>query len=149
MKKKIILILFISCILCGCTSIQSKSIESIVNESVSKNLRVYNTYRKGYKYNLAKGLCSVDSSDFNEVIASRDYKYYLYVDGVSYYNKVIEKYEERKEPYYSILCRKDSSFKIFLFIFFIYHNFTVRVVKPRLGGAVVNGSSFLCLFVID
>lgn len=102
MKKKIILILFISCILCGCTSVQSKSIESIVNESVSKNLRVYNTYRKGYKYNLAKGLCSVDSSDFNEVIASRDYKYYLYVDGVSYYNKVIEKYEERKGPYFSM-----------------------------------------------
>ncbi len=102
MKKKIILILFISCILCGCTSIQKKSIEEIINDSTKKNLRVYNTYRKGYKYNLAKGLYSIDSTDFNEVIASRDYKYYLYVDGVSYYNKVIEKYEARKGPYASM-----------------------------------------------
>ena len=102
MKKKIILILFISCILCGCTAIQDKSIEQIINDTTSKNINVYNTYRKGYKYNLAKGLHSIDSTDFNEVIASRNYKFYLYVDAVSYYNKVIEKYEKKKDPYVSM-----------------------------------------------
>jgi len=154
MKKKIILILFISCILCGCTSIQDKTIEQIINDSTSKNLRVVNTYRKGYKYNLAKGLYSVDSTDFNEVIASRDYKYYLYVDGVSYYNKVIEKYEEKKEPYVSMAIvhedkygyleiNKLSSDEYFIEIMYNYAKIEVVVRERDIKETVSNSMNIL------
>lgn len=154
MKKKVILILFISCILCGCTSIQDKSIEDIINSSVSRNLRVYNTYRKGYKYNLGKGLYAIDSTDFNEIIASRDYKYYLYVDGVSYYNKVIEKYEERKGPYVSMAIshedkygyleinkRKDGDY--FVEIMYNYAKIEVVVKKEDIKETVANSMNIL------
>ena len=154
MKKKIILILFISCILCGCTSIQNKPIEDIINDSVSKNLRVYNTYRKGYKYNLSKGLYSVDSTDFNEIIASKNYKYYLYVDGVSYYNKVIEKYEEKKDPYISKAIVHEDKFgyleinqlankDYFIEIMYNYAKIEVVVDEKDIKEAIANAMSIL------
>ena len=154
MKKKIILILFISCILCGCSSVQNKSIEDIVSSSVTKNLRVYNTYRKGYKYNLAKGLYPIDSTDFNEVIASRDYKYYLYVDGVSYYNKVIEKYEESEKPYLSMTIVHEDKYgyleinklneeDYFIEIMYNYAKIEVVVKEYDIKETVANAMSIL------
>lgn len=154
MKKKIILILFISCILCGCTSIQNKTIEQIINDSTSKNLRVSNTYRKGYKYNLAKGLYSIDSTDFNEVIVSKNYKYYLYVDGVSYYNKVIEKYEEKKGPYVSMPIVHEDKYgyleinkldedKYFIEIMYNYAKIEVVVAERDIKETVANAINIL------
>ena len=154
MKKRIILILLISCILCGCTSIQSKSIETIVNDSVSKNLRVYNTYRRGYKYNLAKGLWSIDSTEFNEVIASKNYRYYLYVDGVSYYNKVIEKYEEKESPYFSMAIVHEDKYgyleinkygedNYFIEIMYNYAKIEVVVKEEDIKEVVANSMSIL------
>ena len=154
MKKKIILILFISCILCGCTSIQNKTIEQIINDSTSKNLRVSNTYRKGYKYNLAKGLYSIDSTDFNEVIVSKKNKYYLYVDGVSYYNKVIEKYEEKKGPYVSMPIVHEDKYgyleinkldedKYFIEIMYNYAKIEVVVAERDIKETVANAINIL------
>ena len=88
-------------LLCGCKSVQKMSIQEIIDNGTNKTVNVYNTYRKGYKYNLPKGLGVLNSSDYNEVIMTGNYKYYLYIDAVSYYNKVIETYEVRDNCYYS------------------------------------------------
>ena len=88
-------------LLCGCKSVQKKEIMEIIDYANSKKVNVYNTYRKGYKYNLPKGLGVLDSTDYNEEIISGNYKYYLYIDAVSYYNKIIETYEVKRNAYYS------------------------------------------------
>ncbi len=154
MKKNIILILFISCVLCGCTSIQNESIEQLISDSTSNNVRVYNAYRKGYKYNLPKGLYSVDSTDFNEVIASKNYNYYLYIDGVSYYNKVIEKYEVNKTSYVSmpivyedkygyLEINKLKSGKYFIEIMYNYAKIEVVVKEEDIKASVANAINVL------
>ena len=101
MKKLFILSLLVF-LLCGCTSIQEMSLEEIIDNGTSSKLEVYNNYRKGYKYNVPKGLAVVDNSLYNEVLESNKYSYYLYVDAVSYYNKVIEKYNVDDNAYVSM-----------------------------------------------
>ena len=101
MKKLFILSLLVF-LLCGCTSIQEMSLEEIIDNGTSSKLEVYNNYRKGYKYNVPKGLAVVDNSLYNEVLESNQYSYYLYVDAVSYYNKVIEKYNVDNNAYVSM-----------------------------------------------
>ena len=102
MKKIIAIFLFMMLILCGCTPLQKMSIEDIISTTLNNNIRVYNTYRKGYKYNLPKGFAVFNSTDFNEEIVSNNYKYYLYIDGISFYNKIIENYKENKTSYKSM-----------------------------------------------
>ncbi len=90
MKKKIILISLLLFILTGCTSVQKMSLESIIQKETETNVTLYNKYHHGYKYYLPIGLEVIDNSDYNEVLMDENYKYYLYVDAVSQYNKVIE-----------------------------------------------------------
>lgn len=102
MKKKFILLLVFVCIfLTGCMPVQEMTLDEVINVGTDRKITVYNKYRKGYKYNLPKGLEVVDNTEYNEVIYSRDYMYYLYVDAVSYYNKIIEKYEISDKAYVS------------------------------------------------
>ncbi len=103
MKKKFILFSLFVCILfTGCTTISDKSLEEIIDAGTDRDAIVYNKYRKGYKYNLPRGLTVIDSTEYNEVIKDDKYVYYLYVDAVSHYNKVIEKYEVNDESYESM-----------------------------------------------
>ena len=99
--KKIILALFMLVFLTGCTPVQKMNIEDIVNDRISKDIRLTNEHRAGYKYYLHKGMNINDKSSYNEKIKSGNYTYYLYVDVVSYYNKVIDKFESKDDVYYS------------------------------------------------
>ena len=101
MKKKLILIFLLSFILFGCKAIQDMSIDEVIDNSIQNSVKVYNKYRRGYKYFLPKGLDTVGTNEFNEVIAYKNYKLYLYVDVVSYYNKIIDIYEPNKVSYIS------------------------------------------------
>ncbi len=102
MKKKFIIILLFMCIfLTGCSNLRDMSLDEVIKVGTDRKITVYNKYRKGYKYNLPKGLDVVNGLEYNETIASRDYKYYLYVDAVSYYNKIIEKYEVSDKAFIS------------------------------------------------
>ena len=101
MKRKIILILLLSFILFGCKAIQDMSIDEVIDNSVQSSVKVYNKYRKGYKYFVPKGLDTVGSNEYNEIIAYKNYKLYLYVDVVSYYNKIIDMYEPNSTSYIS------------------------------------------------
>ncbi len=154
MKRKILLILLLTFLLVGCKSLQSMDIEEIIKESTSRNLRVYNTFRKGYKYNLPKGLDVVDNSDFNEVIASKDYLYYLYIDGVSFYNKVIEKYQENTTSYKSMAIVHEDKFgyleinklktgKYLVEIMYNYAKIEVIVLEKDLKVTIANAMSIL------
>ena len=103
MKKRLILLsLFICLLFTGCTAIQDMTIEEVVETKISREIKTYNAFRKGYKYYLPAGLKVVESTDYNEVLRDDMYRYYLYIDAVSYFNKVIETYEPNDKAYVSM-----------------------------------------------
>ena len=102
MKKIVILFLFLILFLCGCTTLQEQSLEEIIQDATESNLKIFNKYRKGYKYNLPEGLSVLSNYDYNEILSGGEYTYYLYIDGVSYYNKVIETYHIQEESFASM-----------------------------------------------
>ena len=108
--KKISVLLFILICLTGCSSVELKEVDTILAEGMTSNIHITNVYRKGYKYYLPKGLKNIVSQDYNEVIYSNQYAYYLYVDVVSYFNKVREEYQENNSYYYSKALYKGNQF---------------------------------------
>lgn len=155
MKKKFVLLSLLACIfLVGCTPIQEMTLLEIIDIGTNRTVEVYNKYRKGYKYNLPKGLDVADNSEYNEVIESRDYVYYLYVDAVSYYNKVIEKYEENSKAYVSMQINYQDKYgyleinqldeeKYFIEIMYNYAKIEVIVKKRDINVAVYDSLSVL------
>ena len=155
MKKKIVLLAFFMCVvLTGCTPLQEMSLDDIIDNGTNRQVSVYNKYRKGYKYNLPKGLGVLDSTEYNEVIASSDYTYYLYVDAVSYYNKIIETYEENDVSFYSKAISFEDKYgyleineidngKYFIEIMYNYAKIEVIVEYRDINVTVANSLSIL------
>lgn len=100
MKKVIILIvlLFLSS---SCVNIHNADYKDIIKEAQSSNLNLSNQRRRGYKYYLPNHVSVNEIYDFNEVIVSKNYKIYMYVDMVSYYNKVLNEYQINENAYFS------------------------------------------------
>ncbi len=160
MKKRFLLVLFVCILLCGCTSIQNMSIEEVIENGTSRTVSVYNKYRKGYKYNLPKGLEVTNYIDYNETISSANYNYYLYVDGVSYFNKVIESYKTNSVSYVSmpisyedkygyIEINKLNNGKYFIELMYNYAKIEVIVKKSDINVALANGLSILSSINFD
>ena len=99
MKKIIIVICFVF-LLTGCTNIKNLSTEQII-DTIAQESSKQNIYRTGYKYFLPRGLGIDDSEEFNEVLSDGKYKYYLYVDALSYIKKVESAYQTNNSSYYS------------------------------------------------
>ena len=160
MKKRFLLALFLCVLLCGCTPIQDMTIEEVIDNGTSRTVAVYNKYRKGYKYNLPKGLEVTSFIDYNETISSRDYTYYLYVDGVSYFNKIIETYEVNDVSYISMPISYQDKFgylevnklvngKYFIELMYNYAKIEVIVNKDDINVAVANILSILTSVKFD
>ena len=155
MKKKFILLSLLVCLfLTGCKAVQDMTLEEIINKKVDRNVETYNTYRKGYKYFLPSGLGVVESTDYNEVLRDDTYRYYLYIDAVSYFNKVIETYEVSDEAYVSMpinhnikygyleITQKDED-KYFIEIMYNYAKIEVIVKKKDINVVVSNSMNIL------
>ena len=159
MKKKFILFSLLICILLtGCTTLDKKTMDDIIKDGTDRDAIVYNKYRKGYKYNLPRGLTVLDSTEYNEIIRDDKYTYYLYVDAVSHYNKVIEKYEvsdkahtsmrisfEDKYGYLEINELEDGKY----FIEIMYNYAKIEVIVREIDVKVVVSNSLSILSSID
>ena len=99
--KKFLVVLIAILILSGCSNIQSKDYDTLINEAASSKYDIVNTYRTGYKYYTPGNMDISNILDYNETLEDSSHKYYFYVDVVSYYNRVIENYEVNPEAYYS------------------------------------------------
>lgn len=146
--KKIILILAVI-ILTGCTSIDNVSYDEIISEIVSSKYEIYNENRSGYKYYTPSNISSNDTIDYNEILEDDSYRYYFYVDVVSYYNRVIESYEVDNNAFYSkainyqdkfgyIEINEVSNKKYLLEIMYNYAKIEVIVDKYDLPKAISN-----------
>ena len=101
--KKSFLIVFCLILFTGCTvvRIDTDSIDNIIDVVLSKNNKLYNRVGKGYKYYVPRGMNYIDTTELNDKLYSDGYYYYLYIDVISYYNKIDFNYEENKDAYYS------------------------------------------------
>jgi hypothetical protein len=155
MNRKVKLLSLFACIfLVGCTPVQDMSLEEVIKIGTERTVEVYNKYRKGYKYNLPKGLEVYDNSEYNEVLMSSEYVYYLYVDAVSYYSKIIENYEVTEKPYVSMQINYQDKYgyleinqlkngKYFIEIMYNYAKIEVIVNKRDINEVVSNSLSIL------
>jgi hypothetical protein len=155
MKKKVILLSLLSCILLvGCVPLQDMTLQEVIDNGTNRIVTVYNKYRKGYKYNLPKGLEVVDNSEYNEIILSKDYVYYLYVDAVSYYNKIIEKYEVSEKAFESMQINYQDKYgyleitevsngKYFIEIMYNYAKIEVMVEEDEINKTIAYCISIL------
>lgn len=107
--KKIIIIIGLLLALTGCTNIKDLSYEQIAQNFGVESPRV-NEFRTGYKYYLPRGMQVQDSTIFNEVLDDGRYNYYLYVDAVSYINKVKYEYEKNNTSEFSASITNDDKF---------------------------------------
>ena len=96
--KKIVIIISMLFLITGCTNINKLKYSDIVN-NISTSSPKNNIYRTGYSYYLPRGMQVSDSTMYNEVDANS--KYYLYVDVVSYENKIEKEYQINNKAIYS------------------------------------------------
>ncbi len=154
MAKKLSVILIILILSTGCATLKEESYESILNTTMNSNVSVTNTYRAGYKYYLPKGMRNLSHEGSNEILALNNDIYYMYVDRVSYYNKVEKDYEQNSDAVYSKSLQKDNLFgyieiknaaneQYFIEIMYNYAKIEVIVDKDKANEAIAYAMSIL------
>ena len=146
MKKILIIIclLFIT----GCSDIRKQSYDDIIN-NIATRANKDNVYRTGYSYYLPRGMQVSDSTLYNEAITDARYKYYLYVDIVSYYKKVTKDYSVNDNALVSKKLDYDGKFgyvevnllkndKYLVEIMYNYAKIEVIVDKSNLNEAMLS-----------
>ena len=146
MKKVLIIIclLFIT----GCSDIRKQSYDDIIN-NIATRANKDNVYRTGYSYYLPRGMQVADSTLYNEAITDARYKYYLYVDIVSYYKKVTKDYSVNNNALVSKKLEYDGKFgyvevnllkndKYLVEIMYNYAKIEVIVDKSNLNEAMLS-----------
>ncbi len=109
MRKKLVLILTMLILTTGCVNIQNASIEEIINEVLNSKETGYNHTNDGFKYYLPSGIDVIYKDEYNEILKSKGYTYYLYVDLVKYINNSVDTVKEEKDIYYSHVFKKDDN----------------------------------------
>ena len=94
--KKILILLLVMIFMSGCVPIKDMQLEEVVNNALSSKYKLYNTVNQGFKFYLPRGLKTVIQDELNVIIKSKYYDYYLFVDLVSYYNKIEIDYIQKK-----------------------------------------------------
>lgn len=152
--KKVILSILIVVFLTGCVSIQNASIDDLVDTTINSKYTLYNHVNRGFKYYLPRELSVSKSDKYNEIIKSKYYDYYLYVDLVRYFNKDSEDYQEKEGIFYSaVLEGKDKKGilniteldekEYLIEASFNYANIEVKVKEKDINAAVTNTLSIL------
>ncbi len=147
--KKVLCLLATVLLLCGCSKINDKNYDEFRNSVVASNYKMENTYRTGYKYYTPTNMDILNTLDYNETLADDNYKYYFYVDVVSYYNRVIEKFKEDDKAVYSksinyedkygyIEINKWKNGKYLLEIMYNYAKIEVIVDEENIKSAITN-----------
>lgn len=110
--KKVALCVLLIMMLCGCTivRINTSNIDTIIDVILSKENTLYNRTGRGYKYYVPRGVSYIDTDELNDKLYSNGNYYYLYVDIVSYYQKIENDYREDSSLYYSRKLNKSDGY---------------------------------------
>lgn len=101
--KHIFCMIFIILLLSGCSVvyINNQTIDEIIDTTLGKNSNLKTISLRGYSYYLPQGVNLKSSKGLNSVLYYNHNKMYLYVDLVSYFNKVESDYKKIEDSYYS------------------------------------------------
>lgn len=103
--KKIVVLLSLICLLatgCSAKKLNVDNIDNIIDMVLKDRSDRKNVIFDGYSYYRPRGLKFLEKEDYNAILSdSYNNKYYLYIDVVSYYNKVDNTYKEDSDAYYS------------------------------------------------
>ena len=78
---------------------------------MKKDSKLKNVHFEGYSYYVPRGIRFVDKKEYNAILKDEyNNNYYLYVDVISYYHKVKEKYKVNKKAYYSKEVKTKNKF---------------------------------------
>lgn len=111
--KKLLVLLSILTLLTGCTitKINKDSIDKVIDSVMKKDSKLKNVHFEGYSYYVPRGIRFVDKKEYNAILKDEyNNNYYLYVDVISYYHKVKEKYKVNKKAYYSNEVKTKNKF---------------------------------------
>lgn len=111
--KKLLVLLSILTLLTGCTvtKINKDSIDKVIDSVMKKDSKLKNVHFEGYSYYVPRGIRFVDKKEYNAILKDEyNNNYYLYVDVISYYHKVKEKYKLNKKAYYSNEVKTKNKF---------------------------------------
>lgn len=108
MRKKLILILTMLIVTTGCVNVQNASVEEITDEILKSKFVIYNHNNKGFKYYLPNGMTVSYKDEYNEIIKSNGYTYYLYVDLVRYFAGESLDYNEEDAYLSSVFTNDDK-----------------------------------------
>ena len=106
--KRYLFIVLVLLINCGCVRINNASIDDLVKTTINSKHKLFNHVNSGYKYYLPRTLKSVITDEYNEMIKSKYYDYYLYVDLVAYHNKKTSTYKVDEDLFFSKLIGNDE-----------------------------------------
>ena len=105
--KKILLLLILFICVTGCNKLSNLSYDEVINKVITvKNSP--NTYRRGYKYFLPKGLSIYKAGPNYAILESADRYYYLYIDLNSFNSKKDINYKIKNNIKYSKLINYDE-----------------------------------------
>ena len=149
MRKKLILILTMLMVTTGCVNINNTSQEKIINEVLNSNQKIYNHTNNGFKYYLPLGMQISYKDEYNEIIKSDGYTYYLYVDLVKYINEEKVSFKEEGDIFYSHVFKKDDKEGIInvyfkeknTYLVYLEYNYSkveVYVKKNDINNAIAN-----------
>lgn len=152
--KKILLILLVMFLFTACSIKKIEITKTSAIENILKsNNNLANTVSPGYKYYIPNEVTLIGRNDYNETLYSKGDYYYLYVDVVSYYNKVKLEYEVNKDAYYSSKINyKDkegyieitkSKDKYFVEFMYNYAKLEAYVNEKNINNTVLNASYIL------
>ena len=105
MKKKFIMLVMLSLLLttgCSISIAKTDDKEYIINNILLEKSNLNNTGYKGYELYIPNTLKLINKSEYNTILKDEyNNDYYIYVDAVSYLNKVENTYKEDNNSYYS------------------------------------------------
>ena len=100
--KKVILLLVSILLITGCTvtKVEESTIDQIIEFSLNKNISLANTYFKGYKFYVPRGVKILDKTEYNTKLSYKNNSIYVFVDAISYYHKVNLEIIKKEDSYF-------------------------------------------------
>lgn len=153
--KKVLLLFLLFFFLTGCINVNQSNYEGIIAFALNNETEPFkNKTSQGYSYYLPKGLNILEDNHNNVILKSDKYTLYLYLDLVSYYNKVKENYLENNTTYFSKKITNGDKFgyleinlkeknKYLIEIMYNYAKIEVIVKKEDIKVAIANCLSVL------
>ncbi len=101
MKRLVLIICLFIFSGCSVVRIDTSDINTTIDVVLSKDNNLYNQIGKGYKYYVPRGISYLSSNNYNDILYSDGNNYYLYIDIISYYNKIEKEYQINNDAYIS------------------------------------------------